>query len=225
MEEAGVTRFPKPVVGRIPNFEGAEAAAARLINQREFQRARVVKVNPDAPQGQVRRGVLLNGKRLVMPSPRLRKDFILLDPAEIPRRCLTEASTIRGAFKHGTHCPLGGLPQVDLIVAGSVAATSKGVRIGKGGGYSEIEYGVLRELNLIDEETPVFTTVHDIQIIEEAPREAHDFLVDAITTPTKVIRVERKHTQPKGIMWERLTPHQFEAMPLLQELRRRVKLK
>ena len=102
-----------------------------------------------------------------------------------------------------------------------MAATREGVRIGKGGGYSEIEYGVLRALNLIDEETPVFTTVHDIQIVAEAPREEHDFLVDAIITPTTVIRVDRLSSQPKGIMWERLTQHQLETISILQELRSR----
>jgi 5-formyltetrahydrofolate cyclo-ligase len=30
LEERGVARFPKPVYGRIPNFEGAEAAAELL---------------------------------------------------------------------------------------------------------------------------------------------------------------------------------------------------
>jgi 5-formyltetrahydrofolate cyclo-ligase len=223
MEKAGVTRFPKPVVGRIPNFEGAEKAAKQLISQSEFQKASVVKVNPDSPQTPVRKSVLLNGKMLIMPSPRLRRGFILLDPARIPRKFLTKASTIRGAFKHGSFLSLKGLPRLDLIVAGSVAVTRLGVRVGKGGGYSEIEYGVFRELDLIGEETPVFTTVHDLQIVDDAPKEEHDFLVDAIFTPSRVIRVERKHPQPEGIIWKKLTKHQLEAMPVLRELKRALK--
>ena len=43
---------------------------------------------PDSPQAHVRRGVLLSGKLLIMPSPRLRKGFMLLDPKKIPRRFL-----------------------------------------------------------------------------------------------------------------------------------------
>ena len=72
MEEFGVARFPRPIAGRIPNFEGSERAAQKLISQGEFQSARVVKVNPDSPQIHVRRSVLLSGKSLIMPSPRLR---------------------------------------------------------------------------------------------------------------------------------------------------------
>ena len=80
MEESGVSRFSKPVVGKIPNFEGSKKAAQRLLKQNEFQSARVVKVNPDSPQVHIRRGVLSKGKLLIMPSPRLRRGFMLLDP-------------------------------------------------------------------------------------------------------------------------------------------------
>ncbi|KXA89925.1 hypothetical protein AKJ62_02060 [candidate division MSBL1 archaeon SCGC-AAA259D14] len=32
MEKKGVARFPRPIKGRIPNFEGAEKAAENLKN-------------------------------------------------------------------------------------------------------------------------------------------------------------------------------------------------
>ncbi len=220
MEESGVSRFPKPIVGRIPNFEGSERAARRLVSQPEFQNAGVVKVNPDSPQTHVRRSVLLSGKVLIMPAPRLRKGFMLLDPTKIPRRFFAKASTIRGAFKHGRLCPLEELPNVDLIVAGSVAVSKDGARVGKGGGYSEMEYGILRVLDLVDEATPIFTTVHDIQIIDEAPKEEHDFVVDAIITPSKIVRVRKQFAQPEGIIWEKITEHEMANMPILQELKR-----
>jgi 5-formyltetrahydrofolate cyclo-ligase len=218
MEDAEVTRFPKPVVGRIPNFIGAEKAAEQLIRQSGFRRAGVVKVNPDSPQTPVRKHVLSKGKTLLMPSPRLRRGFILLDPTKIPRKFLTKTSTIKGSFKHGSFPSLERLPRVDLIVAGSVAVTRFGTRVGKGGGYSEIEYGILRELDLVNEKTPIFTTVHDLQIVDDAPKEEYDFIVDAIFTPTQVIKIKRKHTQPKGIIWDKISKHQIETMPLLQEL-------
>jgi len=219
MEESGVARFPKPIEGRIPNFEGSEKAAQKLVGLEEFQRARVVKVNPDSPQTHVRRGVLLNGKLLIIPTPRLRRGFILLDPKMIPRKFLIGSSTIRGAFRYGKSCPLEELPEVDLIAAGSVAVSQDGVRIGKGGGYSEIEYGILREFGLVGEETPIFTTVHDLQIVSSAPKEEHDFVVDAIITPSKIVRLERKYPQPRGIIWERLSKDDLTAMPILNELR------
>jgi 5-formyltetrahydrofolate cyclo-ligase len=219
MDESNVSKFPMPIVGRIPNFEGSEIAAKRLVSQSEFKNAKVVKVNPDFPQVHVRRAALFDNKLLLMPTPRLRMGFMILDPEHIPGRFLWEASTIKGAFKHGRLCSIEKLPSVDLIVAGSVAVTQEGVRIGKGGGYSEIEYGILKELGKVNDSTPVFTTVHDVQIIDQAPRDQHDFLVDAIFTPTKIIRIKREIPQPRGIFWEKLTEHQLINMPILQELK------
>jgi 5-formyltetrahydrofolate cyclo-ligase len=219
LDQSGVSRFPRPVVGRIPNFEGAERAAERLTSIPEFQRARVVKVNPDSPQKAVRRAVLSKGKVLVMPSPRLKTGFLVLGSEIIRGIDLRMASTIRGFLKYGRPCGIKDLPQVDLVVAGSVAVSRSGARVGKGGGYSEIEYGILRELGMLKEETPIFTTVHNLQIIENVPKEDHDFLMDAIVTPTKVIRVIREESQPSGIIWEKLTPSMLASMPILKELK------
>jgi len=220
MDELGISRFPSPVFGRIPNFVGADVAALKLVEQVEFRNADVVKVNPDAPQSHVRLQVLSARKLLIVPSPRLRRGFMLLDPKSLPKKFYAEASSISGSFRHGRFISPRELPKIGLIVAGSVAVSTDGVRIGKGGGYSELEYGILRELGLVEERTPIFTTVHDAQIVDGAPKEEHDFTVDAIITPTKVVRVERRGTQPKGIIWEKIGPQHLTRMPILLELRR-----
>lgn len=220
MEERGISRFPKPVFGRIPNFEGSERAAEKLVGLPEFLKAHVVKVNPDSPQIPVRRIVLSQGKLLIMPSPRLRKGFLILDPKTMVKRAIGRAATISGALKYRKILSLDGLPKVDLIVCGSVAVSMDGARIGKGGGYSEIEYGILRELDLVKEETHIFTTVHDIQVVEGIPREEHDFSIDTIITPTRIIKIE-KHSQPRGIIWEKITPHLPEDIPILAELKKK----
>jgi 5-formyltetrahydrofolate cyclo-ligase len=43
----------RPVHHRIPNFKGADRAAAKLAEQDWWQQAQCVKVNPDTPQKQV----------------------------------------------------------------------------------------------------------------------------------------------------------------------------
>lgn len=220
LEDRGVARFPRPARGRIPNFQGAGEAARRVLGTDEFLRAEVVKVNPDSPQLEVRRGVLEAGKILVMPSPRLRSGFFLLDPARIPERLKGRAATIRGSFQHGSKTRLEDLPAVDLIVCGSVAVTLSGSRVGKGGGYSELEYAILRELELVDEETPIVTTVHDLQIVEDAPTEEHDFSVDLIATPTRLMKTEGRRHRPRGVIWEKVSERRLEEMPILGRLRR-----
>jgi 5-formyltetrahydrofolate cyclo-ligase len=70
LERERAARFPG-ARGRIPNFRGAEQAAGRLAELPEWQAARVVKANPDAPQLPVRRHARREGKTLYMAVPRL----------------------------------------------------------------------------------------------------------------------------------------------------------
>jgi len=217
LEEQNIARFPRPVFHRIPNFLGAEEAGRKVAGLKEFEDAKTIKVNPDSAQRQVRFEALSRGKLLLMPTPRLRSGFILLDDA-VPKARHRVASTIHGAFVLGKKVPLDKLPAIDLAVVGSVAVAPDGGRIGKGEGYSEIEYGILRELGLVSDSTPIITTVHDSQIVDFVPLEDHDIAVDYIVTPTRLLAVNRKKPRPAGIVWSKVTPGMIERMPILREL-------
>ncbi len=216
LRERGVARFPFPVEGRIPNFVGAERAARRLVSSALFEGAETVFCNPDSPQRPVREAVLASGKTLVMASPRLRRGFILIRAGWVPPRRVREASTIRGAFKWGelTEEP----PPVDLKVTGSVAVDRKGGRVGKGGGYSDLEYAILKEMGLISDETPIVTTVHDLQVVDEVPMTPHDVPLDHVVTPTRWIETRTPYRRPAGIIWEELPRERIESIPLLKKL-------
>ena len=218
LERRGAARFPRPIRGRIPNFLGAEAAARALIARPEFQQARVVKVNPDAPQRFLRAEVLRHGKLLLAPTPRLREGFLVLDPATIPPTAYGRAAAIGGLFQYGVPTDIRSAPQPDLLVVGSVAVSPDGARTGKGEGYGEIEYALLRRFGRIGPETPVATTVHDLQVVEGLPLEPFDVTVDLIVTPTRVIEVSQTRSRPDDILWDLLPEEKIEAIPLLQEL-------
>ncbi|MEM0355307.1 MAG: 5-formyltetrahydrofolate cyclo-ligase [Desulfurococcaceae archaeon] len=202
LEEKGVAKFPKPIYGRIPNFIGAEKAAEKLFQTRIWFNASVVKVNPDSPQKPVRYRALLDGKIVVSATPKLRKGFVILDPNVIPPRLYSYASTINGFFKYGKIIKLTEIPTIDLVVTGSVAVDLEGRRLGKGGGYGDLEYGILREIGVVDENTPVATTVHDLQIVDYVPVEKHDLLIDYIFTPTRAYEVQKSRLKPRGIYWD-----------------------
>jgi 5-formyltetrahydrofolate cyclo-ligase len=220
LEERNIARFPRPVFNRIPNFVGAEEAGKKVAATMEFEEAGTIKVNPDSAQRQVRLEALSRGKLLLMPTPRLRGGFILLDRM-VPKDRLRAASTIRGAFMLGKQVPLDKLPVVDLAVVGSVAVAPDGGRIGKGEGYSEMEYAVLRELGLVSESTPIITTVHDSQIVESVPLEEHDIAVDHIVTPTRLLATNRSRPRPTAILWSKVTLEMMKRMPILKELSER----
>jgi len=188
MEERGIATFPRPIFHRIPNFLGAEKAAQRLKELPEYKAAKTIFCNPDSPQRPVREMALRDGKTLVIATPRLRKGFLLLDPSVIPPNRIFEASSIRGAFKHGRFIEPSEV-KVDLFVAGSVAVSQDGGRLGKGTGYSDQEYTILKKADGLAPEILVVTTVHDVQIVENIPRNEWDVPVDVIVTPTRIIRV------------------------------------
>jgi 5-formyltetrahydrofolate cyclo-ligase len=220
LEREGAARFPG-ARGRIPNFVGAEAAAASLAELPEWRRARVVKANPDAPQLPVRAQALAEGKLVYMAIPRLRepKPFMRLDPKRLtvsPRR----AASIRGAAAVGRKVSINEMRPVDLVICGSVAVNRKGARVGKGGGFSDLEFALLVQAGLISNKTMLVTTVHPLQVLdEELPETDHDFRVARIVTPDEVITCRRTR-RPPGIMWEHLDEEKIQAIPVLGNLRR-----
>ncbi len=175
--------FPLPCRDRIPNFRGAEAAAERLCQLEEWKNAKVVFVNPDSPQRKVRENALKDEKTLIVASPRLKKGFMLIDPAKVKGK-EHFASTIKGAFKFGAR--VQEFPKLDLVVEGSVAVDMYGHRLGKGHGYSDLEIQMLKRMF---GKVLVVTTVHDVQVVKEVPFEKKDEKVSIVVTPTQVIRV------------------------------------
>lgn len=214
---ADAARFPG-VEGRIPNFVGAEAAADRLADTEIWKAADILKSNPDSPQLPVRKRALLVGKILYMAVPKLAEPdpFWLLDPDELtvpPHR----AASIKGASKHGRPVATGEMEHIDLIVCGSVAVERSGARLGKGGGYSDLEFAIATEAGLVDSATVIATTIHDAQLFEEGtiPVSEHDFPVDLIVTPGEVIETLTKLNRPQGILDSHLEDSKREAIPVL----------
>lgn len=214
---AGAARFPG-TVGRIPNFVGAEDAARRLLDTDELRGAKVIKCNPDSPQRPVRRAALDAGITVIMAVPKLadRRCFWRLDPAKVDP---WKASSIKGASELGEPVTEREVGRIDLIVTGCVAVGRDGARLGKGGGYSDLEYAVLRELGLVDASTPIATTVHPSQVVKGGvvPVEAHDISIDLFCTPTETVRTGRTLERPAGVLWDRLPDDKREAIPVLND--------
>ena len=222
MTAAGAARFPG-AQGRIPNFVGAEAAAERLRRTDAWRQARTVKANPDAPQWPVRQRALEDGKTVFMAVPRLAEEqpFFLLDPddlADPPRK----ASSIKGAARSARRISVDELEPVDLVVAGCVAVGEDGARLGKGGGFSDLEFALASEAGLIGDGTVLCTTVHDLQVVPAGvvPTTDHDFRLDLVVTPTRVLTVRRRGRRARGrVRWKELTEAKIAEIPLLQRLR------
>lgn len=218
LEDKNVVTFPRPIYGRIPNFIGANVAAEKLMELSIWRKARVIKSNPDAPQKWVRESALRHGKTVFMAVPRLKEEkcFIRLDPKKIPSSA--QASTIRGAFQYGEQVFPDEINSVDLIIVGSVAVNKRGGKLGKGGGFSDLEYAIAREYNIIDQYTPIVTTVHHLQEVEyEIPMCTHDVPLSYIVTREKAMKTDLVYPKPSGIHWD-IIGDKLKEIPILQRL-------
>ncbi len=218
LEEKNIARFPRPVYGRIPNFVGAQRAAKKLGELKEWNYTSVIKANPDSPQKWVRKKAMDEGKIVYMAVPRLRKEkcFLQLNSKGISSE---RAVTIKGAFAYGKEVFPWEMKKVDMLIVGSVAVNKEGARIGKGGGYSDLEFAIGREMGIITENTLVVTTVHPLQVVDaEIPMESHDVPVDYIVTPSRIIASHACYKKPYGIDWNMLEREQIEKIPILKKL-------
>jgi 5-formyltetrahydrofolate cyclo-ligase len=218
LQKHKVARFPG-AEGRIPNFIGAEACAKQLAETTYWKAAKVLKINPDSPQRAIRHRALAEGKIIYMAVPRLRSDkpFIELDPKKL--KCSPYvASSIKGAGQHGQPIGIAKLRTVDLVVCGSVAVNRRGARVGKGGGYSDLEFALLTEQKKIAANTPIVTSIHPLQMIDgEIPMTEHDIPLSAIVTPDEVIEIKSKFPRPKGIYWNMLPQEKIADIPVLHK--------
>ncbi len=187
LEEKGIAAFPRPVAGRIPNFEGSDVACNRLPELREFSSARCVFCAPDYVLTKARELVLSERKTLAVATPHMKK---FLEIKKVPEDCMVRASGIRGFEQFGERLNT----KVDLMVQGSVAVDMNGNRIGKGSGYGDREYRVLQSLNMMRPKAMVATVVHGEQVFGDlsALMGENDVGVDFIITPERIIAVRGK---------------------------------
>jgi 5-formyltetrahydrofolate cyclo-ligase len=157
--------------------------------------------------------------RLAGPEP-----FFALDPAhlsEAPR----QVASIRGASRSARRVALAELSPVHLVVMGCVAVGQDGARLGKGGGFADLEFALATVAGLIGPDTVSVTTVHELQVLPAGaiPLTGHDVPVDFIVTPERVVEC-RPQPGPRpsaGICWDDLTQEKIAAIPLLAAQRTR----
>ncbi|WP_099238452.1 5-formyltetrahydrofolate cyclo-ligase [Synechococcus sp. BDU 130192] len=218
---AGATVTPPH--GHIPNFVGAIAAAEKLTTLASWQRATVIKCNPDRPQAPVRHQALAAGKTLYMAVPQLVNEscFVAITREQLPQGLdLAIAAKKNNILKYGRPVRFAEMKTIDLAVVGCVAVSVAGGRTGKGAGFADLELAMLQHFGLVDKKTTIVTTVHDLQVVPPAalPLEAHDWPLDWLCTPTTIYQTHHNQPQPQGIDWQQIRPQQWETIPILKKL-------
>jgi len=191
-------------IGRIPDFKGSKEAAENLRSTSEWIKSRTIFVSPDTAQRTVRENALKDNKLLIMVTPKIQHGYLKLKPETLQGHEV-EASTKEGAFKYGER--IESIPQVDMVVEGAVAVDIKGGRLGKGGGYGDREIEYLKKTGSIQPNTPIISTVHNLQIVKLVPIEEHDQKINMVVTPDKILRIKSGPLNQRKILKNWILPH------------------
>jgi 5-formyltetrahydrofolate cyclo-ligase len=219
-----------PARSHIPNFTGADVAAWHMVQIPAWRTAKAVKVNPDSAQYSLRLRALYEGKTLYCPVPELvqKAPYVRIDPDQLKDKGISYelAASHQGYMHYGERIEFTDIPELDFCVFGSVAVTRQGARTGKGGGFADLEAGVLNELGRIRPDTPLVTSVHSSQVVPDGDIVMMDFdcWMDYVATETELIVTASAHPRPKGISWDHVQPDQFDSIPFLRELQPKARL-
>jgi 5-formyltetrahydrofolate cyclo-ligase len=211
--------------GHIPNFINAKKAAEILATLPIWQAAKTIKCNPDSPHVPVRSRALKDGKKLYMAVPRLTRDraFVELTPQDLQQRNIPfeEAAIAKKALTYGRLVSFEEMEAIDLVLVGCVAVTRNGGRTGKGAGFADLELAMLKTFGLVKDDTPIVTTVHPLQIVEDSrlPMLPHDWALNWIVTHEGAIATNTTYPRPNGLDWEAIRLEQYDRIPLLRQLK------
>jgi len=209
----------------IPDYPGSDQIPDALRALSFYGGTGPVFVTPDNNLEVMRANFLREGRPLLITTYGISRGFVYFPPGSVPGASVEFAASLDGAERFGAHYDLAAiqsLGQLDFLVTGASAVNRDGIRFGKGHGYFDLEWAILRDLGMVDERTPVVACVHDVQYLdEEMDARPTDSLVDWIVTPSRTIEVSRKQTKPRGIDWDQLDPAMLESIPVLRALKAR----
>ncbi|PVI02350.1 hypothetical protein DM02DRAFT_308507 [Periconia macrospinosa] len=227
------SRFHFDFLSFTPDFHDSSLAVDCLIQLPAYQNATTILVTSENSLEELRYRALKDGKTLMVGTYRLRRGFVLLNPAVIEEKELRMASWLDGMEKPGIGRSLS-LAQmqdehirVDLCVFGGLAFNKKGVVVWEGQGLFEVQWALLNEMKLLQQHVPVVAIAHDSQVVDEAdlelerivPEKAGEVQCDFIVSPGATIEVKDPVRPTGGLDFEALDPHALEQIPPLQELK------
>ena len=154
----------------------------------------------------------------------IRRGFWLLDPALIHPQDYRYAASLDGMERVAQPVSLTedihakGIV-LSLLVTGTGAINMRGIRVGKGHGFFDLEWAMLWSVGAVSTSSVIAAIVHDCQLLdEELQPEDFDTVCDVVVTPTRTVEVSGAKKPDLGIIWPLLRPGMLEDIPPLREL-------
>jgi len=212
----------------IADFQGSSDATTRFTALPCYKEAKFIFITPDNCLEELRLKTLMDGKTFLVTTYSIRRGFWILDPAKIPESRYEYACTLDGMEKVAQQVSLSDLlnmsPKIDLMITGTGAINTEGIRYGKGHGFFDLEWAMLFTLGLVDNNTTTVAMVHDCQVLTQELHPAEfDTVCDIVVTPTRVIEVNWAPKPQCGILWNLLEKNMLEDIPPLRELKELIK--
>ena len=211
----------------IPDFEGSEAATSRLASMEIYREAETIFITPDNCLEKVRAQTVIDGKRQVVSTYGIRRGMVELRPEDVGDGLAHYAVLLDAIEQAGRHISLTELQKryrFGLVVTGASAVNRAGIRFGKGHGFFDLEWAMLYQIGVVDQNTPIVAFVHDCQVVDiELTASPFDTICDYIVTPTQLLHIRNPQKTTTGIIWDRLEPGMMNNIPPLRELKRMVK--
>jgi len=216
------SRFDYDFSNFIPDFRNNEKCVTRISMMPEYKDAKLLFITPDNSLTNIRKLALMEGKKYVMSTYGIRRGFLFFEGGKVRKTKAHFMATLDGAEIFGRRLSLkelSDLKRIDVLVTGAAAVTMDGIRVGKGHGFFDVEWGIFTDLKMINDKTITITVVDDSQIVDYPfqPSE-YDTITDYIITPTRMIKVKSKYKRPSGIQWDTLKRELYDTIPPLQEL-------
>lgn len=207
----------------IPDFEGSDAALARLTALDEYKRSKVIFITPDNGLEQLRAQAVRDAKLQIVTTYGIRRGMVEISPERVLPGQADYVAMLDAMEKIGRPISLAELKKrhkFDLLVTGASAVSRTGVRFGKGHGFFDIEWAMFYQLGIANRTTPVVAVVHDCQVLKEdlVPSE-YDTICDIIITPTQTIYVAGAQKPEHGVLWDKLEPGMLDNISCLGELK------
>ncbi|MBC8506914.1 MAG: GntR family transcriptional regulator [Chloroflexi bacterium] len=206
----------------VPDFAKSARCVDSIRKMECYKDSKILFIAPDNSLTRIRQQAIEDHKQIIVATHAIVRGFLTIESNNIPPGCEAFAATLDGIEHFGRPISLEeiiDLASIDLLITGISLVTESGVRWGKGHGYFDLEWGIFREIGAVEDNTPIVAVGHDCQVVSTdlEPSEV-DTIVDAIVTPTRVIRAEKKYPKPNGILWQYISPELRDQIPPVQIL-------
>jgi len=206
----------------IPDYEGSDIGNQRIREFPFYKNGRLFFITPDNNLTGLRESAILDEKIVVMSTYGIIRGFLKIARNDVPAGQEAFAATLDGMDRYRQPITLeqiASLGQFDMMVTGASVITMDGLRFGKGHGYFDLEWAMMRSIGVADENTPLVAVAHDCQITKiNIKPEPHDTIIDYIVTPTRTIKTASEYPKPTGINWDLLPTDMREQIPPLRSL-------